>query len=416
MLEMRTEFADNTFYDVSAWTLPLAYNLPFATLKRMPETGEAVAASTGTAPLEDAVAWAVPWNQLAAAPLLQQLLEADARVRAALKPFSAQAAGGLVAFQPGTLIVQRAIQEADALPEIRDLLRAAALEGTTVTSLTSTLTPSGPDLGSINFPLLEPIRPLIVGGAGVTAYDAGEQWHLLDHRLGIAVPVVEMQRLDRVDLAHYTHILLPDGDYLKLPAREEARIARWIRAGGILLGAAGGAEWAESLCYEPDPDQCAADEQEDEDEPPQVSRAYAEHDDDRAERVIGGAIVATTLDLTHPLGFGYRRPELPLFRRGTVTLKPSANPYATPVRYTAEPLLAGFIGPDRLEAMRSQPAVIAEREGNGLIVRFANNPLFRAFWRGTERLFINALYFGQVVKDTDLPKVVPPPLPEEPRD
>ena len=35
-------------------------------------------------------------------------------------------------------------------------------------------------------------------------------------------------------------ILLPDGDYLKLPAREEARIARWIRAGGILLGAAGG--------------------------------------------------------------------------------------------------------------------------------------------------------------------------------
>ena len=179
MLEMRTEFADNTFYDVSAWTLPLAYNLPFATLRRMPETGEAVAASTGTAPLEAAVAWAVPWNQLAAAPLLQQLLEADARVRVALKPFSAQATSGLVAFQRGTLIVQRAIQEADALPEIRDLLRAAALEGTTVTSLTSTLTPSGPDLGSINFPLLEPIRPLIVGGAGVTAYDAGEQWHLL---------------------------------------------------------------------------------------------------------------------------------------------------------------------------------------------------------------------------------------------
>ena len=74
-----------------------------------------------------------------------------------------------------------------------------------------------------------------------------------------------------------------------------------------------------------------------------------------------------------------------------------------------EPLVAG--------AGDGEPVqLIAEREGDGLIVRFANNPLFRAFWRGTERLFINALYFGQVVKDTDLPKVVPPPLPEEPRD
>ena len=416
MLETRTEFADNTFYDVSAWTLPMAYNLPFATLKRLPKTDTTVAASSGTAPLADAVAWAVPWNQLAAAPLLQQLLDANARVRTALKPFTAHTASGLVAFEPGTLVVQRAIQKADDLAEISDLLRAAALDGVTVASLDSTLTPAGPDLGSINFPLLEPIRPLIVGGAGVTAYDAGEQWHLLDHRLGIATPVVEMQRLGRVDLDEYTHLLLPDGAYRNLPASDEARIARWIRGGGILLGAAGGAEWAEDLCYEPDPKSCAADKQGDADEAPPAPRAYADYDDDRAERVIGGAIVATTLDLSHPLAFGYRRSELPLFRRGTTTLKPSANAYVTPVRYTADPLLAGFIGPDRLEAMRGQPAVIAEREGDGLIVRFANNPLFRAFWRGTERLFVNALYFGQVIGDTELPKVVPPPKPEEPRD
>ncbi|MEJ2401776.1 MAG: M14 family zinc carboxypeptidase [Xanthomonadales bacterium] len=416
MLETRTEFADNTFYDVSAWTLPLAYNLPFATLGRMPKTGPATQASEGMAPLDDAVAWAVPWNQVAAAPLLQQLLDADARVRTAIKSFTARTAGGLVAFDPGTLIVQRGIQEDDRLPAIRERLGEAALNGATVASLTSTLTASGPDLGSINFPLLKPVRPLIVGGAGVTAYDAGEHWHLLDHRLGVAVPVVEMQRLGRVDLAEYTHLLLPDGEYRNLSARDEARIARWIRDGGILVGTAGGAQWAEDLCYEPDPKQCSAADEDDSDEAPPAARAYADYDDDRAERVIGGAIAATTLDLSHPIAFGYRRPELPLFRRGTVTLKPSPNPYATPVRYTSEPLVAGFIGPERLDAMRRQPAVIAEREGKGLIVRFANNPLFRGYWRGTERLFINALYFGQVIGNTDLPKVVPPPAPEEPRD
>ncbi|MBT8063596.1 MAG: zinc carboxypeptidase, partial [Gammaproteobacteria bacterium] len=116
-----------------------------------------------------------------------------------------------------------------------------------------------------------------------------------------------------------------------------------------------------------------------------------------------------------PLAFGYSRPEFPLFRRGTVELQPSGNPYATPVRYSADPLIAGFIGADRLRAMAGQAAVIAERADQGLVVRFANTPLFRAFWRGTERLFVNALYFGQIIEATDLPAFEPPPIPETPR-
>ncbi|MBT8062770.1 MAG: hypothetical protein KJO85_08800, partial [Gammaproteobacteria bacterium] len=73
---------------------------------------------------------------------------------------------------------------------------------------------------------------------------------------------------------------------------------------------------------------------------------------------------------------------------------------STPVRYTDSPLLAGFIGDLRQDEMRGQAAVIAERKGAGLVVRFANNPLFRGFWRGTERLFENALYMGQLIDDT----------------
>jgi hypothetical protein len=144
-------------------------------------------------------------------------------------------------------------------------------------------------------------------------------------------------------------------------------------------------------------------------------RAYADFADDKARQVIGGAIVSSVIDLSHPLAFGYRRAELPLFRRGTAELKPSNNAYSTPVRYTQDPLLAGYIGEERMDAIRSQPAVIAEKQGKGLVVRFANTPLFRGFWRGTEKLFINALYLGQVIESTDLPEFVPQPKPEEPR-
>ena len=53
--------------------------------------------------------------------------------------------------------------------------------------------------------------------------------------------------------------------------------------------------------------------------------------------------------------------------------------------------------------------MIAEKQGQGLIVKFANTPLFRGFWRGTEKLYINALYFGQVIEPTQLPEFSPKP-------
>jgi hypothetical protein len=107
--------------------------------------------------------------------------------------------------------------------------------------------------------------------------------------------------------------------------------------------------------------------------------------------------------------------DLPLFRRGTAVLKPGNNPYSTPVRYARDPLMAGFIGKDRLAAFAGQPAVIAEKQGQGVVVRFANTPLFRGFWRGTEKLYINALYFGQVIETTQLPAFAPPPNAETTR-
>ena len=412
MLEQRTTFKDNTFYDVSAWTLPLAFNLPFATVSRLPQTLETPAASRGNPAQRDARAWLVPWRQLNAPRLLQRLLETPARVRTSRKPFSANTTAGLVAFQPGTLVIQAGIQDAPDLETTYALLNEAALNGLEVFSVESTLTPAGPDFGAGHFPLLRPVRPLIVGGQGVSSYDTGTAWHLLDLGLGMATPVIEHQHLERTDLRDYTHLLMADGTFNGIGEPDRRRIARWIDDGGILVASGRAATWAESLCFSTE---CPQQEDTEPDRPVPKARAYADYADDSARLVIGGAIVATVADLSHPLAYGLQRPALPLFRQGTTLLEPSDNAYATPVRYAPDPLLAGFIGPERLNEMRGQPAVIAERQGRGLVVRFANNPLFRGFWRGTEKLFINALYFGQTVQPTALPKVTGAPQPEPER-
>ena len=409
MMERRTTFADNTFYDVSAWTLPLAYNLPYATLSRVPATNEPVQSSHGLPPDSGARAWLVRWKQLGAPALLQKLLTADARVRTARKAFTAQTNAGLEAFQPGTLVVQAGIQEQGVVPQIDAILSDAALSGLEIHSLQSTMTPSGPDFGASHFPIVRPVNPLILGGGNVSAYDTGTAWHLLDFRLGIPVPIAEQQHFERVDLQNYTHLLLADGSYADLGEDGKQRIARWVREGGILVASGRAASWAESLCFNKP---CPEHNGQQVSEGPVQPRAYSDYSDDRARLVIGGAIAATVVDLSHPLGYGYQRPELPLFRQGTTLLTPSENPYATPVRYTNDPLMAGFIGDQRLDEMRGQAAVIAERQGEGLVVRFANNPLFRGFWRGSEKLYINALYFGQTVQNTTLPRVTGAPRTE----
>ncbi len=402
IMEVRTEFEDDTFYDVSAWTQPLAYNLPYTKLSRLPRLGNNSSPLPGPAPDEQATAWIIPWNQLDAPALLQQLLDAGLRIRTATKPFAANSSRGTKEFNRGDIVIHAGLQEHDNASKAQAILAKAVASGIEVFSVISSLTPDGPDLGAPHFKLIKPVEPLLIVGEGVSPYGAGEVWHHFDQRLGFAPVMVEMHRLAKVRLSDYTHLIMTDGSFSAIDSSQEEGIIQWIREGGILVASAKASAWVESLCFSSEAADCEQPELEDE-EQVVLDRPYADFKNDEAQLEIGGAIVTTRIDTTHPIAFGYQRSELPVFRKGTVVLKPSDNAYSTPVRYSDAPLKAGFIGAQRLAEISGQPAVIAERKGAGLVVRFANSPLFRGFWRGTERLFNNALYMSQVIESTNLP-------------
>lgn len=402
MLETRTKFEDNTFYDVSAWSLPMAYNLPFATLERMPATTSDVPLQTAVLPDPDAMAWIVSWQQLKTPELLQNLLNAKARVKAATKPFSMGSGTNSVNFSEGSLVLLTGIQDKDKTGPVLEILREAAGKGLVIHSFDTQETNTGPGLGTGYFKMIPVIKPLLIAGPATRSYDTGEAWFQLDRRLGVAPVMVDIPRLKSIDLSNFTHLLMVDGNYTSINKDQEKRIATWVSAGGILVATQRAATWAESLCFKADTCDQADDEEKATVEP---SRAipYAEFEDRSAQRTIGGAIVKALVDNSHPIAFGYEA-DMPFFRRGSTLLKASKNQFATPVRYADKPLLSGYIGEQRLTEMSGQPAIIAERHGKGLVVRFANNPLFRGFWRGTERLWVNSLYFGPLVKRTKLPQ------------
>lgn len=407
LFETVTTFEDTTFYDVSTWTLPLAFGLPKAALdgRRADALGSEITElppPQGTVVgVEEPVAWVFEWSEYYAPRALARLLEAGAAARVATRPFEAETGEGRRSFDYGTVVVPAAFQR---LPteRVRGLLETAALEdGVDVYALPSGLTPDGVDLGSPSVRPLELPRPLLVIGEGVSTYEAGEMWHLLDHRFRLEVTLVPRNDLGEVDLSRYTHVILVDGDYEPWPDPVRESLDRWLKGGGTLVATRRAAAWAEQtmLGRESEPSQPEAPDAES-----PLRAPYADYDRDRGAQLVSGTILEVELDLSHPLAYGLSSDTLPVFRSSTRVLAPSANPYENVALYSDDPLLSGYISAENLARLRGSAAVLGHRVGDGVVILLTDNPTFRGFWYGTQKLVLSSLFFGPVIRRTSAPE------------
>jgi len=437
LFERRTEFADDVFYDVSSWTLPLAFDLPYAELPRGELTpallGEAVgepalAAGRRASSTVDPYAWVFEWRGYWAPRALGRLQEAGVRTRVATRPFEAETDAGRRRFGYGTVVVPRGVQDAapDELARVWDAISVE--DGVDVYALATGLTVGGVDLGSPSLHPLESPRPLLVVGDSVSPTEAGEVWHLLDRRFGVSLPLVERDRLGSIDLDDYTHVLLVGGRYDGLGESAIEALRGWLRRGGVLVATGGAAFWAGPALVAPKTEggesrdgsgagghgtaqparQAAVEPAEPEPAEPEPAAgreppAYADAERIAATALVSGAIFEARLDVTHPIAFGYDDPLLPVFRETAEVLEPSENPYENVAVYTASPRLAGYAASTNVEKIAGSAAVVASRVDRGTAVRIADDPIFRAFWLGPSKLLLNALYFGQTVKRTEPP-------------
>lgn len=126
-------------------------------------------------------------------------------------------------------------------------------------------------------------------------------------------------------------------------------------------------------------------------------RRYADLSNTRGAQFIGGSIFHATLDLTHPIAYGYNREEITVFRNTTDFMEIAENAYATPLRYTDEPLASGYISEENHELIGGTASIIVSSYGGGRVISFADNPAFRAFWFGTNKLLMNGVFFGKTI-------------------
>lgn len=404
------EFLDNTFYDVSAWTLPLAYNLPYAELKRIPAHGREALSSapdiTSHIAVSDqeAIAYAASWNQLNAPAFLHQLHKDEIKVRIATRTLNIHSASGAVQLEPGALIIAAGIHDKNHR-ELRQYLSTVQEQWPVqLHTITTGLAISGPDLGSPTVTNSQAIRPVLVVGAGLNPYSAGEVWHLLDQRVGLTPTRVEWYRLPALPLDEYSHLLMIGGDYSQISETIKNRVVEWVKRGGQLVTSQSASAWARQLPWEAAEEDMKKDEAK-EDKISKERRNYGDFADDFAQRIIGGAIMRLSLDTSHPLAYGVRRDDLAMMKSNLQVLKPVDNHYATVAAYAEEPVLAGYVSAENAEALAGKAAIIAEVVGRGHWIRFADNPVFRGHWLGSSRLYLNALFFGHLIQSTQLPEI-----------
>lgn len=389
-------FRDSLFYDASTWNLALAYGLPHEALKTAPTIGKILKVSDLIPDIssfaQSEYAYLLDWTDYRAPEALYKLLSKNIRVKVAQKPFTIEGRE----FGYGTLLIPVSLQAMESGDLYAALREIQAETGVYVQPLSTGYSQKGVDLGSNTLRTVDMPKALMLLGGGVSGYEAGEIWHLLDTRVGMPISKVDISNISRIDWGQYNTLILAGGNYSSLDKTSAARIKRFVSEGGTLIAFKGALPWLirEQIVKEKirKPALASGDTTRN-----KVSIPFDEAAANEGARNTGGAIFMADMDLSHPLAYGFTEKNLPVYKNDNTLLEHSLSPYDTPLAFGDKPYICGYVHKDNLRKIAGSAAIVVSYEGAGRAALFTFNPNFRGSWYGTNKLFLNALFFGGMI-------------------
>jgi hypothetical protein len=390
MFEKRTSFKDSLFYDISSWTLPLAFGVDYEELRTSPSLGEKI--SEPRVPVGQRVgdkseyAYVFESYGYYSPRAMYRLLSHGIRIKVASDPFYHSDG---TRFERGAILIPVSGQDKKA-DQIEFIVNEIInKDGIDVYSFKTGLDYRGVSLGSSSFlPIKKPVVAMVVGD-GISATDAGEIWHLLDTRFGIPVTLLPTNVLERTSLARYTTIIMPPTmGSIGISESTKEKLKSWTSQGGTVIGFENALTWLNSAGLG------KFEMRKEEEKKDAKARPYGDIDEYTGAQETSGAIFESQVDLTHPLLYGYTNPKLPLFKSNNLFMEKSKVLYANPIMYTPSPLISGYISKENYALAKQSSVVGVSVLGQGRVIGFTDNLCFRAFWLGTNKIFLNAIYYG----------------------
>ncbi|WP_027064439.1 M14 metallopeptidase family protein [Maribacter sp. Hel_I_7] len=397
MFETYEKYRDSVYYDASAWSVANFYNMKYKSVNtlnlgdKITETKNLISIS----PVQKSnYAYVMDWDDYNAPAALVYLQKKGIVASSAAKLFSIKTKNDTKKFNYGAVLVPVSLQKEDAAAVYKSIKEAQEKFEVPIYAVDSGLSLEGVDLGSGNISPIKKTRAVMLIGDSVSSYEAGEVWHLLDTRVHMPITKIPMRNFNKVSLDKYNTMVMVSGKY-NLTGKQMSKIKDWTSKGNTLITIGTASKWAvekklvkEKLTKtEKDSTQIA------------VRKPYVDARENIGKESLGGVILNVDLDITHPLAYGYRDSNIPVYKNNSVWLTPSKNSYATIAKYTKNPHIDGFITEKNMqENILNSASLIVSKLGSGRVVLFADNPNFRGSWYGTNRLFLNALILGDKIK------------------
>lgn len=390
MFYKQLKFSDSLFYDISSWTLPLAFGLEYEELKAAPSLGEKLTnlkAPAGKVLGTGDYAYVFESYGYYVPRALYRLLSKGVRVKVSNEVFNS--AGKR--FERGSLLVP--VDNQNPGPDqIHALMKEVAeKDAIDVYAVSTGLDYSGVSLGSSSFQTLtKPSIAMLVEG-GVSPTDVGEIWHLLDTRFQIPVTLMPVSVFNTQSIDKYNTLILAEGSYSAISENAKEKLKAWVQAGGVLIGFERAVSWFQTAGIG------KFEIKKEDDSAPKKPQPYANISENSGAQETSGAIFEADVDLTHPIFYGYLNKKMPLFKGNNIFLEKAKGMYSNPSTYGSNPLISGYISTPNYNRLKNSATLGVSSLGRGRVIGFTEDLAFRAFWFGTNKMLMNAVFYGSLI-------------------
>jgi hypothetical protein len=375
------------FYDITTWSLPLMYNLQgFSTTDSRNITAERVTEPVGnpggmTSEIAE-YAYLINGNQSNLLSAIIPLREKGIRLHIIYKPTRING----TSYSSGTLVVRTGGQSEEVHEAVKELSEKYDLKVDAVNS--GMADPGFPPLGTIEGNRVKKPEIALLGNYPVQGYSFGWAWHTLDRVYEIPHTIINGRSIASTPMERFDVLIIPEagnsGELEKtLGENGIARIQQWVRDGGTLITLGSATDFARTNLELGD-----------------LVSWYDEEENKEVQRIsVPGAFVRAELDRNEWLVSGYDY-ELPLLINSSrLYLAPGGPPSTsqrTPVKVAdgENPRVSGHMWEENQERLPGSVFLYEQRIGSGRIISFAEDVNFRGYWRGANRLFLNAVILG----------------------
>ncbi len=381
LLEPETKLVDSITYDITAWSLPLAYGIEAYALKVKlePKTAYAHCSFSPVAPGANAYAYLVRWQDARGPRFLSEVFKNGLRARLTNGPMETEGQS----FPAGTLVLTRSDNEdlgGDFDKMISEAGMAAAID---VFPARTGFVGRGQDFGSGGLSVLERPEIALVYSDDCDENSFGHIWWHFEHELEYPLAAIPLKTVEKGGLDGFTTLILPEGISIK----NMENLKAFVEKGGHIIAVGDAVKiFADADGFDLKTKAAPADDKKGGAEPqPFGGKGRAS-----MSEAVYGAIVKNRVDPTNPLAFG--------LGEHYFSLKTNGNKFefltnSTAVWVGESYQSYGFIGAKLRPQLKQTMTAGRQKLGRGSVTYLIDPPLFRAFWQEGKLLFDNAVFF-----------------------